>query len=118
MRILPVSLFLSAVLVLGYGAVGSKAQFPRPLQNPGRGAATPPNTPTIDRDGRDTQSANPLAAVQEAQRVKAMANDRQRKIVDDTAKLLQLATELKNAVDKTTKDQLSVEVIRKADEVE
>jgi len=36
----------------------------------------------------------------------------------DSAKLLQLATELKAAVDKSTKDQLSVTVIKKADEVE
>jgi len=36
----------------------------------------------------------------------------------DSAKLLQLATELKAAIDKSTKDQLSITVIKKADEVE
>ena len=43
---------------------------------------------------------------------------RQQDIRDDTAKLFQLATELKAAVDKTDENLLSLEVVRKADEVE
>jgi hypothetical protein len=45
-------------------------------------------------------------------------NERQRKLADDTAKLLALATELKEQVDKTNKNILSVDVIKKADEIE
>jgi hypothetical protein len=56
--------------------------------------------------------------MREANRVRAMANERQKKIIDDTARLLQLATELKTDVDKTTKDEMSMDVIRKADEIE
>jgi hypothetical protein len=44
--------------------------------------------------------------------------ERKREIADDSAKLLKLATELKAEVDKTNKDTLSVEVIRKADAIE
>ena len=36
----------------------------------------------------------------------------------DTDKLLALATDLKEQVDKSTKDTLSVDVIKKADEIE
>lgn len=43
---------------------------------------------------------------------------RQQDIRDDTDKLFQLATELKAAVDKTNENLLSLEVLRKADEVE
>jgi hypothetical protein len=43
---------------------------------------------------------------------------RQKQIADDTAALLQLATDLKTEVDKTTKDTLSIPVIRKADQIE
>jgi hypothetical protein len=43
---------------------------------------------------------------------------RRKQITDDAAKLLELATELKAAVDKTDKDTLSLEVIRKADTIE
>ena len=37
---------------------------------------------------------------------------------EDAAKLLQVATELKQYVDKTGKDVLSLEVMRKAEEME
>jgi hypothetical protein len=43
---------------------------------------------------------------------------RRKQISDDAAKLLELATELKSAVDKTDKDTLSLDVIRKADTIE
>lgn len=43
---------------------------------------------------------------------------RQQDIRDDTDKLFQLATELKAAVDKTNENLLSLDVVRKADEVE
>lgn len=43
---------------------------------------------------------------------------RQKQLKDDTAKLLQLATELKESVDKTNEHVLSLEVVRKAEEIE
>ena len=43
---------------------------------------------------------------------------RQQDIREETDKLFQLATELKAAVDKTNENLLSLEVVRKADEVE
>jgi hypothetical protein len=44
--------------------------------------------------------------------------DRQKQLVSDTQKLLALANELKTDVDKSNKDTLSLDVIRKADEIE
>jgi ribosomal protein L9 len=44
--------------------------------------------------------------------------ERKKQIADDAARLLQLATELKAEVDKTSKDTLSVNVIRKAETIE
>jgi hypothetical protein len=43
---------------------------------------------------------------------------RKKQIADDAAKLLELATELKQEVDKTNKDTLSLEVIRKAESIQ
>jgi hypothetical protein len=43
---------------------------------------------------------------------------RQQDIRDDTDKLFQLATDLKAAVDKSNENLLSLDVVRKADEVE
>jgi hypothetical protein len=48
----------------------------------------------------------------------ALDAERKKQIAEDSAKLLKLATELKAEVDKTTKDTLSMGVIRKADEIE
>jgi len=44
--------------------------------------------------------------------------ERRKQIADDSAKLLKLATDLKVEVDKTTKDTLSIDVVRKAEEIE
>ena len=43
---------------------------------------------------------------------------RQENIKKDTEKLLELATELKQYVDKTNENMLSMDVIKKADEIE
>ena len=50
--------------------------------------------------------------------VAAANTERKRQIADDTAKLLELATQLKAEVDKTSKDTLSINVIRKAESIE
>ena len=55
---------------------------------------------------------------QEEAREKGRNADRQRKLVEDTNKLLEMATSLKQSVDKTNKDTLSIEVIKKAAEIE
>jgi len=57
-------------------------------------------------------------AKMEEQQAKTRNVERQRKIVEDTAKLLSLATELKGDVDKSDKNTLSLDVIKKADEIE
>jgi nitric oxide reductase activation protein len=44
--------------------------------------------------------------------------ERQKQLVSDTEKLLELANELKIDVDKSNKDTLSLDVIKKADEIE
>jgi hypothetical protein len=43
---------------------------------------------------------------------------RQKEMSADTAKLLQLATELKEEMDKSSKDTLSMNVVRKAEQIE
>jgi hypothetical protein len=60
----------------------------------------------------------PLSPHLQEQQARARNSERQKKLVDDTNKLLALATDLKTQVDKTNKDILSVDVIKKADEIE
>jgi len=49
---------------------------------------------------------------------RARENDRQKRLVSDSDKLLALATELHTEVARTDKNILSVDVIRRADEIE
>jgi hypothetical protein len=49
---------------------------------------------------------------------KSRNKQRQQQLVADTVKLLDLATQLKDDVDKSNKDTLSLEVVRKAEEIE
>ena len=53
-----------------------------------------------------------------AQNYAAANAERKKQIADDSALLLKLAADLKAEVDKTSKDTLSLAVIRKADEIE
>jgi hypothetical protein len=52
------------------------------------------------------------------QQEEARSTERQKRLVADTDKLLALATDLKQQVDKTNKNILSVDVIKKAEEIE
>lgn len=54
----------------------------------------------------------------ERERIKQQAKERQATIKRDTDKLLTLATELKEYVEKTNENVLSVDVVRKAEEIE
>ena len=77
----------------------------------------PPAGDPISRS-RDSENRDPLADRMEQQQAKSRNNDRQKRLMADTEKLLSLATELKEQVDKTDKNTLSVDVIKKADEIE
>ena len=54
----------------------------------------------------------------EEQQARSRNSERQKKLMADTDKLLLLATDLKQQVDKTNKDVLSVDVVKKAEEIE
>ena len=60
----------------------------------------------------------PLNPRMEEQQAKMRNVDRQKQIVVDTQKLVDLANQLKADVEKSNKDTLSLDVIRKADEIE
>ena len=90
--------------------MGKPGQQPQPQQIPGM----PPKPGT----GMPDDPMGPMEAHRAEQQAKMQNNDRQKRLVADTDKLLALATDLKAQVDKSTKDTLSVDVIKKADEIE
>jgi hypothetical protein len=54
----------------------------------------------------------------DAQRSRMAEDDRHKRLAADADKLVQLSNDLKAAVDKNGKDELSIDVIRKATEIE
>lgn len=99
------------VLMLGnMVTVGAQQTPPAPRLPPMPGASSPAGSPVDENDAE----ARRMAMQQSARR-----NDlRQQQIVSDTAKLLTLAQQLKDAVDKSNKDMLSIAVVKKAEEIE
>jgi hypothetical protein len=103
-----------ATIVLATAALLAIAQEPPPGS---------PDKPLIDPVLSRPPDKNAQIQMQQQQQTKkasyeAANVERRRQIADDSAKILQLATDLKKEVDKTDKDTLSVNVIRKAEMIE
>ena len=65
-----------------------------------------------------TPKPDPITADQQHKQAEARNKDRQSSLKKDTDQLLQLATELKQSVDKTNEHMLSLDVIKKTEAVE
>jgi hypothetical protein len=61
---------------------------------------------------------SPITGSMKEQRAKSFNEERHKRLQDDVAKLQALTNELKTDVDKANKDELSLDVIRKAGEIE
>lgn len=105
------ALVLVALLMAGWIGADSVAarQFGQSSQFPEQ---TPPPL------GAPRDASDPDARQREEKLAKGRNADRQQRLVSDTDKLLALAKELKEEVDKSNKDTLSIEVVKKASEIE
>jgi methionyl-tRNA synthetase len=83
----------------------SSAQFPTPPRN---------QNPQVG----DEPEKDPMEEKMEHQREKALNKQRQTQLQKDTDHLLELATQLKEYVDKSNEHTLSLDVVKKADEIE
>ena len=68
--------------------------------------------------GQQTEPEDPAKTKLERELAKKANQERQAALRRDTDKLLKLATELKDCVDKTNESVLSLEVVKKAEEIE
>jgi hypothetical protein len=85
-----------------------------PNKDPNRSLIIPAANPVPDKNQQmEMQQKQLMKSSYEAANL-----ERRKQIADDAARLLQLATDLKKEVDKTDKDTLSVNVIRKAEMIE
>jgi hypothetical protein len=102
--------FGTAILGVALG-FSSLADSPRARQN------TTPGHPAVGTDGLPAMGVD-LPPGQREKQEKLQNEERQKQLVADTDKLVQLANELHADVSKTDKNVLSVDVIKKADEIE
>lgn len=112
------------VSVAGYGcavlialalASPAAAQQPIPPGASGDGSGMPPSATT--RADRSLQG--PAVSPQMEHHMAERRNsERQKQLVADTDRLLTLVQQLKQEVDKTDKDQLSVDVVKRAEQIE
>jgi hypothetical protein len=104
--------------VLGIVVVIAAAVCPRAVAQTSQTPALPssiPATGNLPMPG-DVAGVHPTY---NSERLETDRNlDRQRRLVADTDKLLVLATQLKTEVDKTNAHILSIEVVKKAEEIE
>jgi hypothetical protein len=85
-----------------------------PLQQPTQ--PIQPGEPPLFGEPYDPH--DPMQRQRLAKMEKARQADRQQQLVKDTDKLLDLAKQLKEQVDKSNKDTLSIDVVKKAAEIE
>jgi hypothetical protein len=119
----PAFLSVVAVALLAVAAAMAGGQQQPAAQPGGAPNMSPtPNKPILLPEANRLPDANDRMQMDQQQSKKdkfeAANAVRRKQISDDAAKLLELATELKSAVDKTGKDTLSLDVIRKADTIE
>ena len=100
------------LLLLLLIAIGSGTSQSGDATTPGGGASADPQF----RQRRD--EVDPLEKQMERDRAKKREQERQAAIKRDTDKLLALATELKEYVDKSNENILSLNVVKKAEEIE
>ena len=104
---------VSLILGIVPGALLAQVPGQRPTPTaPGIPQAPDPLNPMGKSDD------NRMVGRAEEKQVIVFNTERQRRLVADTDKLLALATELKLDVEKTDKNILSVDVVKKADEIE
>jgi hypothetical protein len=104
-------------IVLLAGAFGTLGGFTIQAQQPSGPVRLNSGNPPMGRINQPDADSQEQQQT-EQQKVRVPTSDRQKKLAADTDKLLALAKELKQQVDKTNKDVLSVNVVKKAEEIE
>ncbi len=105
----------AAALVMGLAGMGGSARAHGQVRS-----SPQTGMPPISGDARpgSGKEPDPMTVKMEEQQAKSRAGERQKRLQADTDRLLGLATQLKQEVDKTDKNTLSVDVIKKAEEIE
>ncbi|MFZ1137127.1 MAG: hypothetical protein WAN69_19415 [Candidatus Korobacteraceae bacterium] len=102
-------LLAGALTILALQGCAAMAQVLEPSQTPDG---------SISGSQRQREPDNPWSQQQKRDMLKKQNELRQQEIKKDTDQLLELATELKQYVDKTNENIISLDVIKKAEQIE
>jgi TolA-binding protein len=102
-------LMAGALIILALHGRGAMAQVVDPSQTPDA---------SVSGNQRQREPDNPWTLQQKREIVKKQNEQRQQDIKKDTDQLLELATQLKQYVDKTNENIISLDVIKKAEQIE
>jgi hypothetical protein len=104
---------VTILLAIGSGPIdaGQAGTWTTPVT--GTGLQDRPLDPT-----RRTEPPDPGRIRQQEEQAKRVNDDRQKRLESDTTKLFELAAQLKEQVAKSDKNTLSVDVVKKAEEIE
>ncbi len=112
---------LAAALVLAAAGQSANSQrrpkAPQPIEA-GTAVAQADQRSALDPQYGRERNNDPMVEKAEKDRVKAMSKERHKALKRDTDRLLELATELKQYVDKTDENMLSLDVLKKSEEIE
>ena len=112
---------LSRALSAGQMTPASMSQIQQPQQPSAQTQGLPQNPmaqpPSLSDAATGNKSDDPMMSAR-ARQAKIRDDERQKRLVSDTEKLLALATQLHSDVAKTNKDILSLDVVKRADEIE
>ncbi|HEV2116690.1 MAG TPA: hypothetical protein VGR48_11730 [Terriglobales bacterium] len=114
-RLLTLSLLV--LLLLTGWSLPAQSQTTDEPSAPAAGGQYPPYSRDIGRPGQPDVPTE-MERKAEREREKKLNQERQAELKRDTDKLFQLATQLKQAVDKSNENTLSLDVIKKAGEIE
>jgi hypothetical protein len=109
-------LFLA--LVLGAAALPAGQQSGRAKDPPVAEVSAAEPDPQGRRNPFPREEDDPIRKDMEKRRQKALNKERHAELKRDTEKLLALATELKTEVDKADENMLSLEVLKKTEQIE
>ncbi len=112
----PLIFLVFVSLLLAGGSLPVHSQTADEPAAPPTGAQYPPYSRDIGRP--DAREPNEIEQKMEHDREKKLNQERQAELKRDTDKLFQLATQLRQAVAKSNENTLSLEVIKKAGEIE
>ena len=104
------------MFVVGMRTVPVAAQQQQmPTAPPQLSTPSSPTPPSLRSMGDEP---NPMRDSMQDQAIRQINEQRRKRMLDDANKMVQLSNELKADVEKTQKDELSMEVLKKAAEVE